>query len=205
MDIARRILVLRHHGGADDFAVITIVGTVLLAAYRMHYNLMDPGIHPHFEHVVVIYFMLGCLVYHWREHIPVSPVLFIICLLASYLCLVDRTYTYLAMPFVTYATLFVGMIRFPRIELLQSGDYSYGLYLFGFPITQALAAAVPWFQGHQVPLILAAGILSSLFAWCSWHLVEKHALKLRKKLPERWFPTTPRQREKAVELPTAAS
>lgn len=174
---------------------IVLAATVFIAAYELSTGPLTPVSTPHFEHVIVIYFMLGCLAYHWRDRLPVSWALFAVSAALSYFCLTDRHFTYLAMPFVTYVTVFIGMIRFPRINVLQSGDYSYGLYLFGFPITQAFAASFPWFEGHPVLFTLAAGVLSCVFAWCSWHLIEKRALQLRKKLPERWFPTTPRQRE----------
>jgi peptidoglycan/LPS O-acetylase OafA/YrhL len=176
------------------FSAVAVIAILVVGAYFSLSGSLDPGKAPHLSNVIVIYFVVGALAYHWRSRLPVRWPLFLLCAGMSYVLLSDRAYTYLAIPFVAYATLFVGMIRFPRVRLLQSGDYSYGLYLFGFPITQALAAAFPALQTAPVSLILIAGLLSCAFAWGSWHLVEKHALALRRKLPERWFPTTPRQR-----------
>jgi peptidoglycan/LPS O-acetylase OafA/YrhL len=180
------------------FSAAAAAAIIATAAYYSLSGSLDPGKAPHLGNVIVIYFVVGALAYHWRSRLPVRWSLFLLCAGMSYVLLSDRAYTYLAIPFVVYATLFVGMIRFPRVRLLQSGDYSYGLYLFGFPITQALAAAYPSLQTAPVSLTLIAGLLSCGFAWASWHLIEKNALALRRKLPERWFPTTPRQRLAAV-------
>jgi peptidoglycan/LPS O-acetylase OafA/YrhL len=49
---------------------------------------------------------------------------------------------------VAYIVVFVGMLPLPRIYLLQTGDYSYGIYLYGFPIAQALLAVSPSLRGH---------------------------------------------------------
>jgi peptidoglycan/LPS O-acetylase OafA/YrhL len=81
---------------------------------------------------------------------------------------------------LTYITVFIGLFPFPRFSLIQSGDYSYGIYLYGFPVTQALVATFP--SLHQN--LLVAGPLAVLatgaFAALSWHCVEKHCLKLKR-------------------------
>ncbi len=57
-------------------------------------------------------------------------------------------------------------------------DYSYGTYLYGFLVQQLLAYA-----GFQVfgyfPYLLVSLVLSVGLAWCSWHGIEKHALRLK--------------------------
>jgi len=66
----------------------------------------------------------------------------------------------------------------------RSGDYSYGLYLWGFPVQQVVA--------HQLPD--ASSLMNSIIAWplalliavFSWHAVEKPALSL-KSLPRKLY------------------
>ncbi len=58
------------------------------------------------------------------------------------------------------------------------GDYSYGLYIYACPVQQALAAM--HLHEANFPAYIAASLLVSLLlATASWHLVEKHALRLK--------------------------
>ncbi len=60
------------------------------------------------------------------------------------------------------------------------GDLSYGVYLYSFPVMQAL---VFFFHFGPLALFLASTILSMAFGYASWHLVEKRALRLKKYTP----------------------
>ena len=59
------------------------------------------------------------------------------------------------------------------------GDLSYGMYIFAFPVQQAVVSmgqSYGWsFEFH---LALSFG-LTMLLAWLSWHLVEKRALRFK--------------------------
>jgi peptidoglycan/LPS O-acetylase OafA/YrhL len=58
------------------------------------------------------------------------------------------------------------------------GDYSYGLYIYGYPIQQTLAHFGAHALGHSVYLsasLLIAGTLGAL----SWHFIEKPALRFK--------------------------
>ena len=86
-------------------------------------------------------------------------------------------------------TVFIGLLPIPKSKLMSSGDYSYGIYLYGFPIAQTLVALWPEvFRQHFLWLLLTAIALTSAFAVLSWHLLEKHALSLKRQLPKNWFP-----------------
>lgn len=57
------------------------------------------------------------------------------------------------------------------------GDYSYGVYIYAFPVQQAIAALFP---GIAVwGMVLASGFVTILLAVFSWHLIEKPAMALK--------------------------
>jgi hypothetical protein len=64
------------------------------------------------------------------------------------------------------------MLRIPPIPLIRRGDYSYGIYLYGFPICQAFVAGMPRLIGHPYWLILIAGATTVALAVVSWHFIE---------------------------------
>jgi peptidoglycan/LPS O-acetylase OafA/YrhL len=63
------------------------------------------------------------------------------------------------------------------------GDYSYGIYIFAFPIQQAILSIRPGLGAWE--LIIASGLCTSLFAVLSWHVVEERALTLKDRLSRR--------------------
>lgn len=56
------------------------------------------------------------------------------------------------------------------------GDLSYGLYIYGFPVQQTL---VYFFRPDANTLIISSILVTAVFAYMSWHLIEKPALKLK--------------------------
>lgn len=68
----------------------------------------------------------------------------------------------------------------PKISL--PGDYSYGVFLWSFPIQQMISHLLPSFGPYRMFILSAA--LSLLAGILSWHYIEKPALRLkRKRLP----------------------
>ena len=154
---------------------------------------------PYPMHVVVYYFFVGMMFYHWRDRIPASVELFVLAAAASYATLFVPALTYVTPLFLVYAVVCFGLIPLPKFRLVASGDYSYGIYLYGFPIAQALIMLYPrTFIGQPWLLIIAALTLTMCFAAASWHGIEKHALGAKRLLPERWFPQ-PARRERPLE------
>ena len=69
------------------------------------------------------------LAFHWRDRIPVDGRLAVLAVVSAY-CLywIPQSVFLIQFPLL-YLVIWLGMQRFPRIEWLQRGDYSYGLYL----------------------------------------------------------------------------
>ncbi len=63
------------------------------------------------------------------------------------------------------------------------GDYSYGIYIYAFPIQQAIATSFPGISALAMTMIAFPVVL--LLAVISWHGVEKPILALKRKRVER--------------------
>ncbi|HTQ32001.1 MAG TPA: acyltransferase [Opitutaceae bacterium] len=64
------------------------------------------------------------------------------------------------------------------VEVRLGGDYSYGLYLYSYPVQQTLAHLGLYKLGLILFLFLSLAVSGAL-AFASWHCVEKHALRLK--------------------------
>lgn len=72
-----------------------------------------------------------------------------------------------------------GILRAYR----HRGDYSYGMYIWAFPVQQAIVARWP---GIRTPaLMMSSGLVTLALAIVSWHLLESNALALRQRAA-RW-------------------
>lgn len=70
----------------------------------------------------------------------------------------------------------------PEIRIFKRicpGDYSYGIYIYAFPIQQTLAHFYP--QMDTGFYVVTAIVLTLVPAVMSWHLIEKKALALKPK------------------------
>ena len=78
-----------------------------------------------------------------------------------------------------YAVLSFSTIATPVLSKLgRFGDPSYGIYLYGFPVQQALFAVFGQDMGPLENTVLAVPIVVAL-AYISWHAVEKRALSFK--------------------------
>jgi peptidoglycan/LPS O-acetylase OafA/YrhL len=81
----------------------------------------------------------------------------------------------------TYMIIFLGLTPLPRLPLYSRGDYSYGIYLYGFPLQQTI---LHLFRGLSnlwlfIPLSIISATAMAIF---SWPIIEKPALRIRKSL-----------------------
>lgn len=131
-------------------------------------------------HVIIYYFFVGIAFFHWKDRLPLHVGLFAAASIAAYILIPLDGTTYIAAFPLTYCVVYLGMLKIPRIPLLQNGDYSYGIYLFHFPIQQTLVHLFPGIREWWL-LFPTAAILTMLFAAASWHWIEKPSLKLKKR------------------------
>ena len=78
-----------------------------------------------------------------------------------------------------YIVLSIGVAPAPfGGALTRHGDYSYGLYLYAFPVQQALVATFGT-PGGALGNFAMATIIAGAFAVLSWHYVERPALRAK--------------------------
>jgi peptidoglycan/LPS O-acetylase OafA/YrhL len=161
------------------FTVFFIAATAALCGVNFHSGFGEPsGNYP--ASVVVYYFFCGSFLYHWRHFVPTTFVFFIIASVLGFVGTRFEGTVFLVPLLFTYAIVYLGMVELPRLPVLQSGDYSYGVYLYGFPIQQAIIGAFPIFIGHGWWMLGSSAVVTVAIAMMSWHFVEKPALRLKK-------------------------
>ncbi len=138
---------------------------------------------------VVMAFVAGLVLYRYRERIVWSGFLFAAMLLVSLALpiVVPKGMRFAAIP-IAYITVYLGLMNPLRNRVVLSGDYSYGLFLYGFPIQQAVFALGPGFREWYSNLLISIPC-AVVFAVASWWLIEKPVLGQRDKLKmiEAWY------------------
>ena len=164
------------------FAVVLllVVGLIALFVVSFHGGTPPPGdrLLPH--RLLVLSFLSGVLIFLYRDKVVIAPWLTAASSLAMLVVLNFPVSAQFYPPLVGYATVALGMSNPRRTFLINTGDYSYGIYLYAFPIQQAyvhLASRPEW----RLNIVFALPI-TICFAVFSWHCVEKHVLKLKKPL-----------------------
>ncbi len=128
---------------------------------------------------IILSFLFGVGLYNLRGRIPFLWSHFVIAAVLAYLFLSHGATHYLAILPLAYVTVFLGLCDPPRTSFVLGADYSYGMYLYGFPIQQTIAFLLPdariWYVNFVLSLIVAA-----CFSAFSWHVIEKRVLMRRK-------------------------
>ena len=124
-------------------------------------------------------FFCGVFFFHWRHNIPVNGYLFALACGAGYFLLKLPNTAMVAPIPVLYAIIWLGMQRFPQVKHLQKNDYSYGIYLYSFPIQQTIV-----YLGYRdwwivFPLALTVSLVVAAF---SWRFIEMPTLLLKRYL-----------------------
>lgn len=126
------------------------------------------------------YFALGAFCCLNRDRIPTGWRWVAMWAVATWLLRATPFYPFV---FAWALTAFVFAFAYaaPWLGCLKFGDYSYGVYLWGFPMQQLMAHLMP--AASAWTNMLLAWLAAMMLAVLSWHLVERPALRL-KSLPE---------------------
>lgn len=136
--------------------------------------------YPEFWPRVMSAFLAGAVAYLYRDRIAFSTGLVATAVAALALGTLVPSWRLLPVLFPmagAYLLLFLAFQpEHAQVNFARRGDFSYGLYLYSFPIQMLL---VKWFGPWLVPtgLFLAALAVSMGAAFLSWHFVERPFLR----------------------------
>lgn len=124
-------------------------------------------------------FAIGTALYVFRHHVPLSPVLGLVLAGLAVAAHGTPAFGVLFTLALSYGVFVIGY--WPSDWLLgynRLGDYSYGIYIYAFPVQQTMAwagVASPWLNiALSLPVTVICAVLS-------WHLVEAPALRLKRR------------------------
>ncbi len=160
--------------------IVIILKNLLIEETALQPNLQlatNADLHP--NRIVVLSFLAGTVLYVWRDKVPYSPILAALALCLSVWWLSSVTMFFFAPLPIAYLTVWLGLQNPKRISILKKGDYSYGIYLYAFPIQQVISSTGIHGESYILHILMSLAFVS-LFAAFSWHWIEKPALSLKK-------------------------
>jgi peptidoglycan/LPS O-acetylase OafA/YrhL len=161
----------------------------LWLAVAVFSNLFDAAIALHLpvpfmqaDWALTALFFSGVALKVLERRIPVSGWIAAALALAMVCFMSSRTYFPIAYKLMLpYLVIYLALVPFHgRRRARETADYSYGIYIYAYPVQQSLAALLK----HITPVQMLCFSYPTVFAlaFLSWHLVEKHALRVKEEL-----------------------
>lgn len=193
------IILLRLTGVIKSLKALIITTAVLqvlvpILDHFSHESLSDIKAVP--GRVLVLAFLYGVILYFGRARVVLSFPLFAAALVVGGLCMMFGQAAYFVGLPAAYAAVYLGMLDPPKIPVLMDGDYSYGVYLYSYPIQQAVTHMLPSaYREWWINIALTLPLVGVCAAF-SWHVIEKPILSKRKEIIgalDRWAATLKRR------------
>jgi peptidoglycan/LPS O-acetylase OafA/YrhL len=162
------------------------LGLFLLASLGVVYMLLtdwtwgDGGVVFVRPPLLVCSFMIGVFCFTFCDKILIRRAYFYLSMIGL-VFFEWKTTTFLGVLSSCYLCLCIGFLDLRKFPLVRRGDYSYGIYLYGFPIQQTIWHVLPAAREWWV-LFLLAFPLTLLFSIFSWRFIEKPFLSLKRHL-----------------------
>ncbi|MBF0705371.1 acyltransferase [Alkalihalobacillus hwajinpoensis] len=122
-------------------------------------------------------FSSGMIFYLYRKEIPYHGGLALISLVILGLTVQFGEFTIAFPIFGGYLTFYLAYMKSNHLfKFGKYGDFSYGIYIYGYPIQQVVTKQFGGSMDPYVNLLISYPIIL-LFAYLSWHIVEKRSLK----------------------------
>lgn len=124
-------------------------------------------------------FFYGALIYILKNKIIFKKILFWSCLAVLAIASFNHDIFFILYTLLLpYIVLYIAYIPKGHIRKYNNfGDYSYGIYIYAWPIQQLIAISVE--DVSTVQMITLSTLFTFTCAYLSWHFVESKALKLK--------------------------
>jgi peptidoglycan/LPS O-acetylase OafA/YrhL len=161
---------------AFKVSIVTCAAVAGCLVVARHFYLSADG---EFAYLFFMFFS-GAAFYVLKQHITLSRWafwLFVIALLVT--ASIHKHAFFVAFTLtIAYVLFYIAYVPSGWIRKYnQVGDYSYGVYIYAFPIQQSVAALIP---GISVIFMVMISALATIFlAVLSWHILEQRALGLK--------------------------
>ncbi|WP_165394732.1 acyltransferase family protein [Methanofollis fontis] len=126
-----------------------------------------------------LYFLIGAYLSLHHPNLRYDGGAVFLLLLALVASAATPLFSFVALIAVPYAVLWFAHLPVPALNAFgRHGDFSYGMYIYAYPIQQTIVL----FLGTSLSLPVFAAlsiILTAPFAVCSWVFIERRALALK--------------------------
>jgi peptidoglycan/LPS O-acetylase OafA/YrhL len=123
-------------------------------------------------------FLFGAFLYVNRRHVPLTPWIAILFVATAYFTAGKPAGRWWLLIAISYGAIMVSLWA-PNVFGKLKNDYSYGTYLYAFPIQQMLIDR--WGLWNPWVHALVSLLVTFVFAWMSWHYVEHPVLRFKAK------------------------
>jgi peptidoglycan/LPS O-acetylase OafA/YrhL len=159
---------------------------VFVLAYAICYVAAIPLLRSNFDHLTILRnlhllalpFVMGMTLFQFRQWVPLRFSILVLLGAASAISFGSPWFHELFVLAWSYGIFYLGFLRYePLLAYNRLGDYSYGMYIYAFPVEQVIGAM----YSECTPTVMTALSmpLTLLLAIVSWHCIEERALAQR--------------------------
>jgi peptidoglycan/LPS O-acetylase OafA/YrhL len=162
------------------FKILTLCTTLLAGGYMGYQYFLTTSTHqlPSF----LFMFFTGASFFVLRKKIILHRFMFLCCMVASITSVLAGPKTFFVIYSATLAYIIFYIAYVPKgffRKYNSVGDYSYGIYIYSFPVQQLIIAKMP--NASVAEVIALSFLVTMVLAITSWHGLEKNALRLKKR------------------------
>lgn len=127
-----------------------------------------------------LYFILGVFLYLNRDRVILDYRIALLAGVLAFLSFGEEWFNYVFPPALIYLIFYLAYATKPLRTDVVIGDVSYGIYIYAFPVQQAVAHCFP----EQTPYFNTAvsSVIVITLAWLSWHYIEQPMLGYKRVL-----------------------
>ncbi|MEO5701207.1 MAG: acyltransferase [Casimicrobiaceae bacterium] len=162
--------------------VLSLAGLTWFAPREITGRFLDPSVQQ-----ISMFFAAGSLAFVWSTRIAVSVLvagILAVSIAVNPLGGLRGFFLPFALTYVVLIAAYHPLLQWQKFNLV--GDYSYGIYIYSFPVQQTVVAAMP---SIAPPLLFAFAFPIALgLSALSWHWLERPALRLKMHPSPRYSP-----------------